>query len=760
MQQATPRAETPDTEKTESQQASGTGRLRLSLAEWSFLALAALVILSLLLPLTNAGLWDPFELEAADLARRVAVNVFAADNLARETVDNAIPTVEEVGRGELPVLSAGLALRLLGASASVLRGTALFWGLLALGAVYLVTSRLGTRRLALLSALVLATCPAFFVQARSVFGDVATMASLATAYAGLMLAVFDERLGQGARWLSFAIGALGMLAGFFCRGAVIGVALPSLAVGGSWLLTRQGGQVTKGRLSIGLAWLALAVGFGFAVWGGWAAVLASKDEYLKALGSQVAPAKQFPTHDFVVHSLGHGMFPWSALVPAAVALCLRPLPEENTRQSALRLSLLLLAVLGVAAYGFLAPVTGLLAPAPVFALTGLVALALTDIDVDRRGVALAAMLSAALLVLLATDFEHFPEKAFSAFAIDAKFPKSFERAAKWYVRASMGLGLSACVLLIVERSLRLSSWSSSKLVRWFRLPRPGTLLAAAVTCGGLTLSLGYYPALAARLSPVGALDTYRQLAPAGEPLAMMGSRAGSSFFAGQSSEVFKGTKQAIDWLTEKPGQRRWLIAKSDDLAALNSRFRKATEPPKNLAVLDAHSNRSLLLSNVLREGEHDENPLQKWLPETPPKVANPLAVELDGKLRVLGWEIRRKSDGKPVQQIVIGEALEFVIVYEVLGRVVGKWETFIHIDGEGSRYNGDHPLLDGDYELRLWNAGDYVVDIFEFEVDDDYKPGRYQVYFGLFSGDKRLPVSAGEHDDNRVAAGSVQVVDR
>src|SRR5690606_2074822 len=124
----------------------------------------------------------------------------------------------------------------------------------------------------------------------------------------------------------------------------------------------------------------------------------------------------------------------------------------------------------------------------------------------------AVMISAALLVLLAMDFAHFPEKAFSAFGLDAKFPPSFERAAKWYVRGAAVLGLLASVVLLVERSLRRSPLSSWRLVERLRVPSPGSILAALVTCGGLILSLGYYPALAARLSPVGALDTYQRLA--------------------------------------------------------------------------------------------------------------------------------------------------------------------------------------------------------------------------------------------------------
>jgi hypothetical protein len=239
----------------------------------------------------------------------------------------------------------------------------------------------------------------------------------------------------------------------------------------------------------------------------------------------------------------------------------------------------------------------------------------------------------------------------------------------------------------------------------------------------------------------------------------MGSRPGASFFTGEASQVFTGTQQASDWLLGGEAERRWLVSPSKDLAALNARFRSASKPARNLPVLDARSSQALLLSNVLLPGEASSNPLDKWLPETRPALKHPLNVELDRKLRVFGYEIRRKRNQTPTDTLEGGEPLVFVIGYEVLARVSGTWETFIHIDGEGKRFNGDHEALEGEYPFRHWQPGDVIVDVYDFELEPSFTPGQYEVYFGMFSGEKRMPVTLGEHAENRISGGVVQVVE-
>ncbi|HEY4159480.1 MAG TPA: hypothetical protein VGM29_15330, partial [Polyangiaceae bacterium] len=99
----------------------------------------------------------------------------------------------------------------------------------------------------------------------------------------------------------------------------------------------------------------------------------------------------------------------------------------------------------------------------------------------------------------------------------------------------------------------------------------------------------------------------------------------------------------------------------------------------------------------------------------------------------------------------------FVIYYHVHAALSGNWETFIHIDGQARRFNGDHPTLHGKYPFNLWRVGDYIADRDEFSLEPNFGAGDYQVYFGLFSGNKRLEVRRGPAQENRLQAGVLHV---
>ena len=73
----------------------------------SWLPLAIAIALPVLFffvlpPLTRAGLWDPHELNVADLARRIALNLHGAADLALEGTDNSLPHLNDLGRPQLP----------------------------------------------------------------------------------------------------------------------------------------------------------------------------------------------------------------------------------------------------------------------------------------------------------------------------------------------------------------------------------------------------------------------------------------------------------------------------------------------------------------------------------------------------------------------------------------------------------------------------------------------------------------------------------
>ena len=97
------------------------------------------------------------------------------------------------------------------------------------------------------------------------------------------------------------------------------------------------------------------------------------------------------------------------------------------------------------------------------------------------------------------------------------------------------------------------------------------------------------------------------------------------------------------------------------------------------------------------------------------------------------------------------------VYYRVLRPVSGSWKAFVHIDGFQRRFNGDHNVLDGKYAMNLWQPGDVVVDDFEFQLEPNFTPGGYTVYFGFFAGETRYKVTKGPNHENRVVAGTLEV---
>jgi len=97
-------------------------------------------------PLTRAGLWDPHELNVADLARRVALNLHGAADLALEGADNSLPHMNDLGRPQLPFSSIALGFKTFGLHEWAGRGPLALWGLIGVVATYGWISRLADRR--------------------------------------------------------------------------------------------------------------------------------------------------------------------------------------------------------------------------------------------------------------------------------------------------------------------------------------------------------------------------------------------------------------------------------------------------------------------------------------------------------------------------------------------------------------------------------------------------------------------------------------
>jgi 4-amino-4-deoxy-L-arabinose transferase-like glycosyltransferase len=723
---------------------------------WTTRVSLFLLVASVLGPLAFAGLWDPPELSGAEFGRRIAVNLLDAEHLQIAGANNDLPSVEEVGRGELPFFLSAFGFRVFGLHDWAGRLPLALAALLGAFAIYLACRRLAGSRHAALTVLVLASTPLFFAQARTLLGDSVTTACSAVAFALLLLASADARLSLRLRLVSFAVGVGAVVAGVGTRGVLV-AALPALAVGLSWLLTgaRPFGEKKEARGWFGLG--SLVLGLAGAVLGLWALKAAQGPDFVRLLGTKLAVGDTAVTHDFVIHQLGHALFPWSAFLPVALGLAVARPSRLLPARAELQVGLLAAAGLGVLVHTALPNRVGPIPFSAVYALSGIAALGVLELDRARRGVPAVAMCTAAFAVVLFSDFRHFPEKSLSVFAMaKAAVPENFENATKLAFAIATLPVLLVCVVLVVE------PWPLLQRARDFVRARVrrfrSILVQGGLTLSGLILGLGYYPALLAHLSPVGVFETYADKAQSGEPLATTGKGGNASAYYGSGEQRhFERERDALAWLLESPEQRRWLIVKKTDLAQLTSSYRQQV-PAKTLPVLDARSGDVLLASNLLRPGEANENPLARFLPETLPAPAHPVKAAFGDKLRVIGWEVRDPKTNAVVNELTRGRAYRLQLYYEVLGRITQNWKTFVHLDASANRINADHDTLGDEYAFRHWNKGDFITDEHVFELEPDAVAGRYTLYFGLYSGKSRMDVTMGGDKDDRVIGGTIRVL--
>ncbi len=130
----------------------------------------------------------------------------------------------------------------------------------------------------------------------------------------------------------------------------------------------------------------------------------------------------------------------------------------------------------------------------------------------------------------------------------------------------------------------------------------------------------------------------------------------------------------------------------------------------------------------------------------------------------LGKTIQLRGFDGPTQALSRGARLSAILHFAVLADVDTDWQVFVHIDavdGTGFRINADHWPAGGRYRTGLWRPGEHVVDSFEQTIPVGAPAGLYDVWVGLYRGDKRMPVTGGDRSvvdgDNRVRVGRVVV---
>ncbi len=405
---------------------------------WAFLLVvaAAVVVLFVLPPLTKAGIWDPYELNVADLARRMALKLHGASGLALEGADNSLPHLNDLGRPQLPFTSIALGFKLFGLQEWAGRAPLALWGLVGAVITYGFVDRLVDRRAGVFSAIALLTMPLYFVHARTMLGDVTTMVSLIMAFGGLAVAAFgiaDDGRAQLERrvpWLM--LGFVGLVAGFYSRGGVLGLFVPTVAIALAWLvLVFAGRKLDAFTHAIGALTGAVAT---FAFYKGYVALSADPPpvDLNPWIGAMVHPPSKYPTFDFTLGHLGHALAPWSGFAPFALGRLFIAPPGRTgaaySRESTARVAILLAASAAFAAHGFLAARTDLIAfsgPAFVAAACGI---ALRDYERGAHASISVGVGTMVFLGLFHHDFHGMPEKAYQAFAIAqaVPFPESFK----------------------------------------------------------------------------------------------------------------------------------------------------------------------------------------------------------------------------------------------------------------------------------------------------------------------------------------------
>jgi hypothetical protein len=831
----------------------------------------SLALLLLAGPFNRAGLWEPVELRFAELSRRLAhqlfnANVlFAADETLKSVTQGQLPT------GELPWTSSALGFALLGPNDFAGRFASLGWGLLSAVTLWVLLGKLASRNAQVWSLLTLVSLPSFVWQSRMMLGDAATMGSLSLATTGLMLGCFDV----GPRWAKAGwalLGAMGLVAGLYCRGLLLGVAVPATAVGIAGL--RFFIRTTNGRIARANAIAFPAVCFGVGLVAasfGCVALLRAASGHSSLLGAALQGPYSGGSFAVVIAALFHAAFPWSAFFPVAVAeaaVAPRQRDEASLRIQALSTSLLLVVLLTVAAMGAMSFRLVTMPFAAVAALAGLSGLVIARGQSEDRSIRLPAVSVATIALVAYADFENLPEKLLLATGVSAvKLPDGVLLENRVWIRLALAVLLLSCLVVVVGKyrpGLRPFSrqrvtafvhqaqvlfaghfmsglvlletmlittalmvhaherefifvplfastlpnlglvlkllWllppvvvvalplgfslvtegssfllsvgrghrsignvpvqsgvmnGKARVITWYRVT-PMTLLAGGLLLSGLCVTLGQIPRLSEQLSAKSALRRYEQLAKPGEPLALLGMNAKSArYYLPNTPKTFSEIGAAAHWLDEGQSTRRFLAFGRQELAELNAAYRAETSG-RNLVVCTPSDGYLLLGRNETGDSAFNYNPLVAALPAVPPTLRHSLSGAFGDAIEPLGWEFRDSRD-RVVDVLEVGQKYSLRLSLRVIDTLHADWQLFVHVDGRGRRQNGDHEPVNGDYPTDLWQPGDIVLDEYLLKLEPEMGPGPYRLYFGFFRNTRRLDVTRGNHDDNRMIAGDVTI---
>jgi hypothetical protein len=688
--------------------------------KWAPLIIAALGV-CLFLPLIGSfGLWDPPEVRVADLAKEVAAGSKSA-----------------VGKPPLQTWIVVAGFKVFGVGELGGRVPVALVSILALLACFYAGEGLLRRRGALIGALALLSAPAFFLGARQLTSNAAAILATTLAVGGLARAAWP-RAGEadGMRLVHLAAGVVGLVLGYLSSGMMLGVAVPLTAVALAVLMAGgPTGSWAGGLVASAVTWIVV-----FVAWRGAMPGPGRAGGYSSLLGGQPHAGMHQTQMVSILTQIGFGLFPAVALLPLATARAVERRDGEEGRDRFGRLTLLAWAMVAYVATTLHAASMGDVAFAGAAAVCLLAGGWLDDVMDGMEPQGVAALIVGMAAAVVAHDFFLTPEKMLGAHVLEGiKWPPL--NAAPYVI---LGLGL----LWGGAMALGLASKAGDGLLSRQKL------LWAGVGVGVFTTLVTTYwivPDVSKHLSYKGLFTKYKALGGADGELGKYHVPGNLVYYAPAGKTTDIGSLPQMFEFLGKPS-RVFVMCSSEDLAPIDQHAKSHQPEPLTYYVVDDSNSKVLLLSNKLDAGKADLNPLKRQIVrELPKPPQHEVHADFENKVELVGYDLPAELDR--------GRQFKITLYYKVKAPLEGAYKVFLHFDGPGTRFNGDHIPLESRFPTNYWVPGFYIIDEHDMEPDRATAPsGWYQIYSGMFMGDKRLKVVSGPSDgENRVKLGAVRV---
>lgn len=492
--------------------------------------------------------------------------------------------------------------------------------------------------------------------------------------------------------------------------------------------------------------------------------------------------------------IGFGLFPWICLAPIALG---RMGLGGSRGTSALGARMLFgwAAVAWVLASVLLrkvGPVQYAAVPAVAAGIGVWLDELLTKREQDNKSALvppLVALFALFAVIVLSKDIKSFPA-TFLSLHLDkaiAKFPEGVS-----LHKAVMGLGMVFGLMLATGlgfnptksapcdrnqlpsllRKNSLLADVSLTLIAGYRaihafLARHGLHAAIAVS---LLMSMFFVdlwiPRLSKKLSSKAAFSMYHQLHEEGNSLGSLGKpTSGAKYYAKRPFETLRGRPDLMKFL-QRP-ERVFALVKAGELCPIH---KESNKRGIDYYVVDDSNAERVILSNRmwndkvppppglhgLMRGFLDENPLSRYIVrEEPQGIQHRVSANFDDKLELIGLDMPRSTSRS--------KSFEMTLYYKVLKPIRRNWQVFVHFDGGGVRFQGDHYPVKKRCGTNYWQAGDFIVDRFTVDAPGRTYPNTsYRIWTGLFVGSsgnwENMKATTGNPDDNnRVPVGTISL---